>query len=244
MNKIIKVVVSLMLLSSIFLYNTGGVLASKISNSLSEEVSLTTENITNSDYLVEVVKETSKYQKYKFIHKKTNEIEYLTVEETEDGVVYTATSDKGEEAVVTRKNNFVKIEEKDKAIQYIDVVDESFEPLINRDYIPAVVPNPGQGEWYHYSGSDHYGEHAIDVAFFTAGVGIVIAIATGSLPGAAVVGSATTIVSLFVSLNVENFWYIKQTYWDRKPNSFNRAYFTKYYAYPDYTNYAGSLWAE
>lgn len=244
MIKFSKITISFMLLCTVLTYNIGGVFASENKVSSEEKIASTPEDLGGTDYSVELTEEKNEYKEYKFTHNKTGEVEYLKVESTENGTIYTATSNKGEKAVVTRENDFVTVEEENTEPQYIDVAPDSSADLIKRDYSTMVVPNPGGGKWSHLSGADHYGEHAIDVTYFSMGVGIILSIATGNLPGAAIVGSASTVMSGLVALNVDNFWYIKQTYSDGEPNSFVRAYYTKYYAYPDYTNYTGSLWAE
>lgn len=202
------------------------------------------------DYSIKTLVDSENYRKWEFTNNKTGEIEYLIGENKGEKLVYTSISSENEKTLITRTEEGVTVESKNKEDRFIPA--EKEEPSENKvltnteDQIGTmVVPNPGSGEWRHAYSSDYYGSGSLDTTIMSVGVGIIVAIATMNWAYGGIAGVATTIVSGIWAAGQDEFWYLRETYISNTdPKGLVRAKNTKYYAYPDYTNYKGSLWAE
>lgn len=188
------------------------------------------------EFDIQYLENTDTYQKIKFTNTKTQEVEYLEVVIEENKTEYTAQFD-NKEVVVTRGEDYVT--EHDLQTNEVKFTDLKAEPNEQQSKLNDVgilaVPAPVDPGQYTYSHSIT-GSRSTDVAAISLVAGII-----ASIYGGPVIGTCTTIATYLWGIKAKNVWYKSDHYLWRDSYHYPASY-TKYYAYPDYTNFINSIW--
>ncbi|WP_419961858.1 hypothetical protein [Psychrobacillus sp. BM2] len=191
------------------------------------EVSVQATKKLENGFEIEYLENTKDYQKIKFTNQETKEVEYLEVVIDENGQAeYTA-----------YYNNKVTVLNQDATLGYELNLETNTTKTIDLSEskidIQAVAPEePGN---YVYQ-TTFKSSKSFDTAIVSLIAGIV-----ASVYGGPITGVATGIATFLYSTKAKQFWYVTDLYYYKdfpgKPASY-----TKYYAYPDYTNLINSIW--